>query len=89
MYEQLGMRTSASKGTASFKPEFWRGALDGPGRGQVPRKASQFFHPRHVDRSRSPLEPLEAATRFLEVWNFARSFKREALSCLDVTFVTA
>ena len=89
MYKQLAMPTSQSKKTASFRAEFWGGALDGiAGTLGFPmgRRTSLMYVTllgAVLGFTRTTLQQL------LGVWNFALSFRREALCCLGVAFVAA
>ena len=89
MYKQLAMPTAPCKEAANFRAEFLGGALDGiAGTLGFPmgRRTSLMYVTllgAVFGFTRTTLQQL------LGAWNFALSFRREALCCLDVAFVAA
>ena len=89
MYRQLAMPISSDKGNTGFKAEFWGGALDG-----ISGSLGFPMHRRTTLMYVTLLGALLGVTRgslqqILGAWNFALSFRREALCCLDVAFMCA
>ena len=89
MYRQLAMPISSEKGISGFKAEFWGGALDG-----ISGSLGFPMHRRTTLMYVTLLGALLGVTRgslqqILGAWNFALSFRREALCCLDVAFMCA
>ena len=89
MYRQLAMPISSHKGNFGFKAEFWGGALDG-----ISGSLGFPMHRRTTLMYVTLLGALLGVTRgslqqILGAWNFALSFRREALCCLDVAFLCA
>ena len=77
------------KGNSGFKAEFWGGALDG-----ISGSLGFPMHCRTTLMYVTLLGALLGITRgslqqILGAWNFALSFRREALCCLDVAFMCA
>ena len=89
MYKQLAMPTAQSKEAANFRAEFWGGALDGIAGtlGFLMGRRTSLMYVTLLGAvlglNRTTLQQL------LGAWNFALSFRREALCCLDVAFVAA
>ena len=86
-YAQLSMPTAESKETAAFRAEFWGGNLDGMketlGIPMCSRTSLMYvtLTGAVLGVTRTSLQQL------LGAWNFALSFRREALCCLDVAFL--
>ena len=88
-YGQLSMPTAVSKGAAAFRAEFWGGSLHGiAGTLGFPmcRRTSLMY----VTLTSAVLGVTRTSLQqLLGAWNFALSFRREALCCLDVAFLAA
>ena len=88
-YRQLAMPISSDKGNTGFKAEFWGGAPEG-----ISGSLGFPMHRRTTLMYVTLLGALLGVTRgslqqILGAWNFALSFRREALCCLDVAFMCA
>ena len=89
MYEQLSMPTAHGKENAGLRAEFWSGSHDGiAGTLGFPmcRRTSLMY----VTLAGTVLKITRTTLQqLLGAWNFALSFRREALCCLDVAFLAA